>query len=548
MYIYFLIHTSGPISLVTKLKNIYPSLRYLGDNMPKVHIKTKSVCPECGRVIDAILYEENGVIYMKKTCPEHGEFVERIYDGKEFKRIEEYLAKLREFNPPKVTEPIIKCELCPYYYASPVLTIIDVTNRCNLRCSYCFANAAVTGYLYEPSKETIFEMLRTLREKFDPPVPSVMFSGGEPTMRSDLIDIVREAKRLGFAVLIATNGYKVALDKEYTKKLSEAGADILYLSFDGLTDRTNREKKNHKLIDKILQNCREANLGIVFVPTIIRGLNDDEVYKIVEFGLKNSDIVRGVNFQPISFTGKMSRNMREQMRYTISDLLEDMEKQSGGKVKPDDFYPIPSVLPLTELVESFTGKRAVSFSTHPLCGAATYLFKDENGNVVPITEFLDVDKFLDVIEKYSKKMRDTNSVMKKVHLLGLAKDIIPLIDFKKVPKNLPLKELLTQIILKKGDLEAVGDFHLNSFFVGTMHFQDLYNVDMERITHCIVHYMTPDMKTVSFCAYNGLGIREMIENKYKVQYDSNKHEDEESKKLTTASGVATGVETSARKE
>ena len=492
--------------------------------MSKINIKTKSVCPVCSKVIDALMYDENGIVYMKKICPEHGEFKERLYDAKQFEKLEKYFTKINELPEHKLTKNIYKCEMCPFYASSPVLAIIDVTNRCNLRCSYCFANAATAGYLYEPPKETIFEMLRKMKTDYDPPVASVMFSGGEPTIREDLIDLVKEAKRLKYSILIATNGYKIAVDKEYTKRLSEAGADIIYLSFDGLTDRTNREKKNHKIIDKILNNCREANLGIVLVPAIIRGLNDDEVYKLIEFGFKNSDIVRGVNFQPISFSGRMSAKVRDQMRYTISDLLQDIETQSNGKIKVSDFYPIPAVLPLSELLESVSGRKRAAFTTNPLCGSATYIFRDEKGDIVPITNFLDLDKSFDTIEEYSKKMKTLPSLVKKVYLLKLAKHLLSAIDFKKVPKNIRIKDLLTELILKKGDMDAIVDFNLNSFFIGSMHFQDLYNIDMNRITHCSVHYMTPDMTSVSFCAYNGLGIRETIENKYKTEYDPNKHD------------------------
>ena len=477
---------------------------------------TQSVCPECGRVVDAVLYEDNGQIFMKKTCPEHGEFIERLYDAGEFHRIEKYIREVDGFRPDlKLTDHFHLCEACPYYKTPPVLAIMDVTNRCNLHCSYCFANADASGYLYEPSFETIVEMLKALRTNYDLPVPSVMFSGGEPTIRDDFVDIVREAKKLNFFVLVATNGYKIAASKEYAKQLKDAGLSIVYLSFDGLTDKSNREKKNHLIIDRILENCRAAKLGIVLVPTAIRGLNDDEVYDIVKFGLENVDIIRGVNFQPISFCGRMSPEDRANQRYTITDLLEDLEKQSNGVIRKKDFYPVPTVLPITRFVEAFTGKREVAFSVHPMCGSATYIFKDSEGNYIPVTRFVDIDKLMALLDEYAEKVKKSSPMLKKVHLLALLKDLMSVIDKEKAPKEISPYELIKQIILQKGDMKALNMFHERCLFVGTMHFQDLYNTDTDRLMHCAIHYITPDMKTVSFCVYNSLGIREMIEKKYR---------------------------------
>lgn len=480
-----------------------------------IRIKTKSVCPICKKQIPAELFEKDGRVYMKKICPTHGEFIERISDLENFKRNLKYLQLLYKYIPTiDVPQCPFKCEQCNLHRSPTVLGIIDVTNRCNLRCSYCFANAAVSGRLYEPDIDTIKKQIDYLVNQ-NPPAPAVMFSGGEPTMRGDFLEIVRYAvHEKGLYTLVATNGYKIASSLEYAKKLAEAGPVVLYLSFDGLTDETNREKKNHLIIDKILENARKTGLSIVLVPTIIKGVNENQIWPIIKFAFENMDVVRGVNFQPVSFCGRMSKEKREKQRFTISDLKHTLSQQSDGVIKPQHWFPVPSVLPLIELYEEITGNRAVTFSTHPLCGEATYLIKDDKGNPVPLTAFIDIDKFIELIEKYNKEIKKDNS-FKEMKLLALTKDLLQqATKIHDLPLNFRYKfaKLLKNIIFNPGNLKALSDFHFETLFIGTMHFQDLYNLDVERLKYCVIHYITPDLKRIPFCAYNGdLGYREKIE-------------------------------------
>ena len=479
-------------------------------------ITTKSVCPECGRVINAKIFEKDGIVFMKKTCPKCGEFVERITDIQTFSRDSKYLQLLYKYIPssdiPKC--PYI-CETCKAHKSPTLLGIIDITNRCNLRCSYCFANAAVSGWLYEPSIETIKKEIDFLVNQ-DPPASSVMFSGGEPTMRNDLPEIVKYAKSKELFVLIATNGYRIASSPEYVKKLGDA--DILYLSFDGLTDETNTEKKNHRIINRIMDNAKQGNIGIVLVPTIIRNLNDNQIWPIVDFASQHIDIIKGVNFQPISFSGRMSKDEREKQRFTISDLKYSLEKQSGGLIKREDWFPIPTVLPFTKLFEKITGKKTVTFSAHPLCGEATYLFKDKNGKFIPLPRFINVDEFVNTLETHAEKLEDGINVTNSGKLLFLIKDLLSTIDFGKIEYGPELLKLLKDLILKPGDLKVLDEFHKRFLFIGAMHFQDVYNFDIERIKYCPIHYVTPNSTRIPFCAYNALGYRENIEKQHRKPF------------------------------
>ena len=163
---------------------------------------TKSICPECQKVIDATIYEQEEKVYITKTCPEHGKYTD-LYWGSynQYLRSEKYAHDGVVMTNPRTEEAKgcpFDCGICPNHKSTTMLGIIDVTNRCNLRCPICFAHAGAAGYLYEPTKEQIKEMMQNLRKNNPVKTPALQFSGGEPTVREDLPELIKMAKRLGF--------------------------------------------------------------------------------------------------------------------------------------------------------------------------------------------------------------------------------------------------------------------------------------------------------------------------------------------------------------
>ena len=133
----------------------------------------------------------------------------------------------------------------------------------------------------------------------------------------------------------------------------DAGLSTVYLHFDGVTPATNPFLKIHL---KALENMNKAGVGVVLVPTIIKGRNDQDVGKILKFAADHISIVRGVNFQPVAFTGAAKDEDVEKERITIPELIGDIESQTHGILKKSDFYPVPCVLPFSDLVEAYTGR------------------------------------------------------------------------------------------------------------------------------------------------------------------------------------------------
>ncbi len=320
---------------------------------------TKSICPECLQVLDASIFEDGGKVFIKKQCPEHGPYQELYWgDYEQYVRAE----KLR-YDGEGIENPRTKtvkgcpndCGICPEHKSHTALAIIDITNRCNLKCPVCFANAAAAGYVYEPTKEQVTGMLENLRATKPVPATALQFSGGEPTIRKDLPDLIRKAKELGFRhVEINTNGVQISKSVEYAKELKAAGVSTFYLQFDGLTPEVYKYIRGVDLLEtkmKAIQNLREAGIhSVVLVVTLIKGVNDSQLGDIINFAVKNFDVVRCINVQPVSLCGRLPPEEREKMRITIPDFMHLVEQQTNGAVKVSDFYPVPTVVPVSKMV------------------------------------------------------------------------------------------------------------------------------------------------------------------------------------------------------
>jgi uncharacterized radical SAM superfamily Fe-S cluster-containing enzyme len=480
--------------------------------------QTKSICPECNRIIDATIFERNGEVYIGKTCPKHGYF-EDVYFGSYsmYERFSGYARDGRGISNPKIVSDNITCPascgLCSNHLSHTALANIVLTNRCDLNCWYCFFYAEKAGYIYEPTIDQIRRMVRNLLAEKPIPGVAVQLTGGEPTMREDLIEIIKAIKEEGLThIQLNTDGVNLSRKPELVRAVRDAGVNTLYVSFDGVTPKTN--PKNYWEIPNLLKNCRDANLGLVLVPTVINGINDHEVGEMLRFAFLNMDIVRGLNYQPVSLVGRIPKREREKFRITIPDVIGKIEEQTNGTVKSDDWFPIPAAMPFSRFIEAWTGQLKYELTTHFACGAATYIFNDE-GKMVPITRFVDIDgllKFLD--EKAEKIERGENK-----YLVGLSviTNISRFINKSRMPHGLNLTQMLINVIAKH-DYSALGELQMRSLFVGMMHFQDKYNHDEERVRRCDIHYLTPDDRIIPFCTFNVIPewYRDRIQKKYSL--------------------------------
>jgi uncharacterized radical SAM superfamily Fe-S cluster-containing enzyme len=493
---------------------------------------TQSICPECSKILPATIFEEDDKVWIKKQCPQHGEFLDLYWGdyGMYQKAIRFYHDGKGISNPNiNIESPLCPtaCGLCKIHTSHTALGNIVVTNRCDLQCFYCFFYAKVMGYVYEPDLGQIRTMLRSMRQEKPVPTNAVQLTGGEPTIRNDIIDIIKIAKEEGYDhVQLNTNGIRLSQNLEFVKSVREAGVSTIYLSFDGTKPQTN--PKNHWEIPKILENCRKANIGIVLVPTVINTVNDHDVGNILRFGIKNVDIVRGVNYQPVSLVGRITKADVKKFRITIPDVIKKIEEQTNGMVSKEDWYPVPTVTPITHYFEALTNMPKYELTAHPACGMATYLFLDGD-KVVPLPRFFDVGGFLELMEELSGQAKGIGG--KVYTALKILSKIDSFIDKQKQPKDLNLASILYNI-LKTGDYKSLGKLHHKALFVGMMHFMDKFNYDIERVKKCCIHYAQPDGRIVPFCTFNVIPelYRDNIQEKYSLSIPE--WEQKTDKKLT----------------
>jgi uncharacterized radical SAM superfamily Fe-S cluster-containing enzyme len=473
---------------------------------------TRSICPECLKALDATIYEDGGKVFIKKTCPEHGEYSELYWsDYDQYVRAEKFRFDGEGMANPRTEKKNgcpLDCGICPEHKSHTALAIIDVTNRCNLTCPVCFANAAAAGYVYEPTKEQIYGMLENLRANKPVPATALQFSGGEPTIRKELPDFIRKAKELGFShVEVNTNGLRISQSVEYAKELKAAGLSTVYLQFDGLTSDVYKFIRGVDLLNikmKAIENLRQAGISsIVLVVTLVKGVNDKQLGDIINFAVKNFDVVRCINVQPVSLCGRLPAQDREKMRITIPDFMKNVEEQTKGVIKVSDFYPVPTVAPVAKAIGALKDRRYIEFTAHPHCGMATYLLV-EDGKIIPITKLANVEKFAATMTKVYELASKGNKTEAKLRLAGA---------IRYVKFGFLRKYVLG--VLTKGDYKSLGDLQRKSILLASMHFMDPYNFDLERIERCLIHYAVPDGRIIPFCTMNSIH-RQAVEKKLGV--------------------------------
>ncbi|MHA1998760.1 MAG: radical SAM protein [Promethearchaeota archaeon] len=537
--------------------------------------KTESICPECLLPIPAEIVEEEGdpkdvekhKIFMRKECKEHGKFEDVLSTNALYYKWTHYseegvfsFEKNGERNPPDCASVDPRgcpynCGLCDQHLSTASLALIDLTNRCNLQCAFCYANVENTGRLVQPSKDEIRKIMRHFRSK---PIPAVaiMFTGGEPTVRKDFVDIVRMAKEEGFKeVLVATNGYgfqrKNGVGEKFAKDCWEAGLDTLYFQFDGIHDETykkTRGKDNffaYKL--RTLENCRKAGIdSVVLVPTIAKGVTDVEIGNILQFAMENLDIIRGVNFQPVSLCGRISFEELRELRFTNADLIREIENQTKGAISMDrSWYPLSTIVEFGRAISFLGDVEPIEFTCHPDCGFATFLvFNPKTGKMESILDFFDALELVRFSNKFWNKVKDRkpfDGFTKGLGSLGdFGANVGKLLDrgvnwldkqqlkarfvggiLPAIKKPGKLMEVFSKMLVS-GKWEAVSSFIYGSILIGSMHFQDAYNFDIERVKRCIVHFGVWDpheQKVLEspFCVMNTV-IRDDVEKKISQPY------------------------------
>lgn len=464
---------------------------------------TKSVCPKCLKVIPArkVLYRDG--VYLEKECEEHGKFRALIWEG----TLESYRAWGEHMQPADrvpAAKPADKgcprdCGLCDSHERKGCCVLLEVTSRCNLGCPVCFASAGENRGEDVPLEELEHQM-RYLMEHGGP--FNIQLSGGEPTMRDDLPDIIRAGRRIGFTFFqLNTNGIRLAREKAYAKKLKDAGLSCVFLQFDGLNDEVYRALRGRALFaekEAVIDACEDAGLGVVLVPVIAPGVNEDQVGEILAYAKSRMPVVRGVHFQPISYFGRCIKEPGG-YRVTIPRMLSLMEQQTADWVK----------------AEHFTGGNA----TNPYCTFQANYMLQEDGSMKPM---LHATARATETSGQAREFVERQWSGPQECCCGEAKIEQPepvgccccketeteqaecCCDGAEAEQTeCCCGEDTAQMQLDTSSLdEFLRKAHNNTFAISGMLFQDAYNLDLDRLRRCYILETDSRYGMVPFCAYN----------------------------------------------
>ncbi len=484
----------------------------------------ETLCPECARVVVGRVFEWQGDVYMEKACPAHGYVRDRVFtNARLFLKLQQWSFR----DGAGLENPQVRgaascpgsCGLCDLHQSHTMLGQIDLTNRCNLACPVCFANASVQGFVCEPSHEEVVKLLEALRSYRPTPASAVQLTGGEPTIRDDYLEIVRKARALGFShVQTASNGIRFA-EPGFAQAAAEAGLHTVYLQFDGVDDRVYEATRGRPLLDvklRAIEAIHEAGMKICLVPTIVRGVNDDQVARIFRFAVKNVHVVSAIAYQPVAFTGRIDTAERVAQRYTMGDLANSLAET--GLVDPmRDFYPLSVVAPISRLFAALSGDPKITATSHPSCSSGTYFLVSRSGQAVPITRVFDVEGlFRDMDALAGKIERSRFKALQRLRIPFLFRK-----HFRKAdaPEGLTVRTFLHALrgmTDKRVGRGKAGETTYRTLLAAGMHFQDRYNYDVERVKRCVIHYSTPE-GMFPFCAYNSGPIhRQWIEKRHAI--------------------------------
>lgn len=434
---------------------------------------TLSLCPECLRRIDAKIVFENDKVYMLKRCPEHGNSKVLIADDVP------YYKNIRNYNKPSEMPYKFNtkthygcpydCGLCPDHEQHSCLTIVEITDRCNLSCPTCYAGSS-PNYGRHRTLEEVKAMLNAVvvNEK-EPDV--VQISGGEPTIHPQFFEILDYAKSLPIKhLMLNTNGIKIAKDFEFAQRLKSYTPDFeIYLQFDSFEDEalyTLRGAHLRKIREKALEHLNQLNLSTTLVVTLQKGLNDHEIGKVIHYALKQQ-CVRGVTFQPTQIAGRLEHFNPETDRMTLTEVRRSILEQTDI-FTADDIIPVPC---------------------NPDALAMGYVLK-LNGEVFPLTRYVNPSDLLDnskntIVYEQDEQLHQR---MFEIFSTGTSTD--------------KATDKLHSLLCCLPFVEAPHLTYNNLFRIIIMQFVDAYNFDVRAIKKSCVHIVDKDNKIIPFETMN----------------------------------------------
>ncbi|NLT13073.1 MAG: radical SAM protein [Clostridiales bacterium] len=436
--------------------------------MSEIVRHTASVCPVCLERLPADIVKTGHEYFLEKTCLEHGRFSAVVWRGEN-----PAFEKWGDYQPPRdidVPDCPNDCGLCAGHRQKTCCALVEVTNRCNLSCPVCFASSGGIASEGNASREntiepSVGELFHIFKELADNGNTFVQLSGGEPTVRDDLPEIIAAAKAAGCeSIQLNSNGLRLGEDPGYTRALSDAGLSFVFMQFDGTEDAIYEKLRGQQLLDQkkaAIRVCGENRLGVTLVPTVVPGVNDHNLGDIVTYAISRSPAVRGVHFQPISYFGRYPKAPDNKDRITLPEILRAVEAQTGGKVKITDFAP--------------------SCCDHPRCGFHGDFVVLPNRTLLRLTP-----------KSRRSSCCDDTSHLKNRNFVARR--------WKRSEEDNAPADAVGKAEADFSDMDTfLRRVKSHGFTLTAMAFQDAYTLDIERLRMCSLH-VARDGRVIPFCA------------------------------------------------
>ncbi|MCG8400703.1 MAG: radical SAM protein [Firmicutes bacterium] len=443
---------------------------------PRILSVTESLCPRCLSKIPARRVARGDEVFLEKDCPEHGGFQVPIWRGQPLFQswvrpkipgvIKSALTGVRQGCP-------FDCGLCPDHRQQTCTAVLEVTGRCNLHCAFCFADSGDAAG--DPGRETVKSWYRLLLDVGGP--YNIQLSGGEPTLRDDLPELVSMGRAMGFDFIqLNTNGLRLSREPGFLEKLKQAGLSSIFLQFDGAGREIHRKLRGGDFLAAKLETirlCGELGLGVILVPTVVPGVNDHNLGSIIDLALERMPVVRGVHFQPVSYFGRYPQPPSDRMRITLPEIISRLEYQTAGRIKAEHFRP-------------------------PGCENALCSF---HGNFI-----LMPDGRLTATTRHEPARQEMSCCDAPERAGDGARKTRSFVASRWSAPQPILKQRQCNCAEPKAQPDSMDLFleraQTHTFCISGMAFQDVWNIDLDRLKDCCIHTVSPAGRLVPFCAYN----------------------------------------------
>ena len=436
---------------------------------------TQSLCPVCKALIDALIIEEAGKVYMTKSCAAHGSFkVLLSSDAAMYWGAHKYNKPgqhVKAFQTIENEGCPFDCGICPEHQQHACVGVIEITQNCNMQCPTCFSSSH-PGHATSLSLQEIEKAIDTLVEA-EGQLEILQISGGEPTVHPQILDILKLARTKNVKhVMLNTNGQRIAHDKNFVKALKEVNpsdSPSIYFQFDGFKEQTHLILRGQaNLLEtklKALKNLKEHEISVMLVTTLRKNVNVSEAGDILRLVMENEHI-NGVVFQPTFFAGRH----QQQERLTIPDVIDSLVDHPDSILEKSDFFPIPCC--------------------YPGCSTVTYLFVDGD-EIRILPREIDLSYYLDYFTNTTVPDIEqiTREALEGLYSAGAVTN-----------SDTMLENFCTACSLSFSLPELKNK--VKAIFIQP--FMDAWNFDVRRAKKCCVMEALPDGKIIPFCVYNSL--------------------------------------------